>query len=397
MAGSGLAEGCVRWMKIGFLFNHEGAHQVAHSAPIAFALSCLQPDFDVGIFHCGGAGEQELRRLARAQPHRCRLTRIEVVAPLSRTLARLFGETLPIARIARLRDNLDLFSALDALVVPEKTSLMLKDRFGLSSLRMVHTRHGAGDRAIGFDKASGRFDFVLVSGPKVRDRLMQAGLIDAGSHAIVGYPKFDLLRDAPAPTPPFDNGRPTVIYNPHPSPALSSWYKMGPAILEYFARSDRFNLIFAPHIMLFRKRWTVSLSPWGIGRTGSIPATIRNAPNILIDTGSRASVDMTHLRNADIYLGDASSQIYEFLVTPRPCIFANPAGHDWQGKSDFTHWRAGPVVDTVDALDKALTASLDKRDSFAAEQRRMFLETFDLQPERSSVRAAEAINAWLRR
>src|SRR3546814_12960419 len=74
------------------------------------------------------------------------------------------------------RDNLDFFRTLDMLVVAEKTSLLLKSRYGLSNLFMVHTRHGAGDRAIGFDKASAGFDHILCSGEKIRRRL----IVDAG-------------------------------------------------------------------------------------------------------------------------------------------------------------------------------------------------------------------------
>ena len=63
-------------MRVGFLFNHEGAHQVAHSLPIALALSRLRPDVAVELFHAGGEGEAEIRRLAAATPHRCALTRV---------------------------------------------------------------------------------------------------------------------------------------------------------------------------------------------------------------------------------------------------------------------------------------------------------------------------------
>src|SRR5690606_4003226 len=155
-----------------------------------------------------------------------------------------------------------------ALVVPEKTSALLKTRFGLRTA-LIHTRHGAGDRAIGFDKASSRFDLVLLSGPKIRDRLEQAGQLKPGGYAIVGYPKFDLPPARPS-GPLFDKPRPTVLYDPHPSPSQSSWYRVGPAVLEWFADQDRFNLLFAPHVMLFAKRWTIGLDPLSIARVPRI-------------------------------------------------------------------------------------------------------------------------------
>ena len=56
------------------------------------------------------------------------------------------GRAIPSAKLLLYRDNLDFFRSLDVLVVPEKTSLALKDQFGLDRLKIVHTRHGAGDR-----------------------------------------------------------------------------------------------------------------------------------------------------------------------------------------------------------------------------------------------------------
>ena len=66
---------------------------------------------------------------------------------------------------------------------------------------------------------------------------------------------------------------------------------------------------------------------------------------ILIDTGSERCVDMTYTSAADIYVGDVSSQVCEFLETPRPCVFLNAHQIDWQNNPDFAHWHFGDVVD----------------------------------------------------
>ena len=39
---------------------------------------------------------------------------------------------------------------------------------------------------------------------------------------------------------------------------------------------------------------------------------------------------MAYTQRADIYLGDVSSQVYEFLLNPRPCVFLNPRRFDWR-------------------------------------------------------------------
>jgi hypothetical protein len=35
---------------------------------------------------------------------------------------------------------------------------------------------------------------------------------------------------------------------------------------------------------------------------------------VLVDTGSPQMIDMSHVAVADLYLGDVSSQVYEFLL-----------------------------------------------------------------------------------
>ena len=244
--------------RIGFLFNHEHLHQIAHSAPIAFELGRARPELSITLLASDARQLDYLRQLAQAYPGArlefCLLSLNPLLAPLRRGLDKL----LPFTRLMTLWAHRTTFGALDVLVVPEKTSLILRRRFGLKNLKFVHTRHGAGDREVGFDRSSGEFDLVLMSGAKIRDRLREAGLLKEDGYAIVGYAKFDLHATGPLPKL-FDNDRPTVIYNPHFSPRLSSWYAQGMAVLEAFAQSDRYNLIFAPHVMLFQKQVQVSI------------------------------------------------------------------------------------------------------------------------------------------
>lgn len=380
-------------MKVGFLFLHEAPHQVAHSLPTALRLSNLRPDIEVQVLFAPGPGAERIAALASAAPHRCVMVPLHPGSPLLRGAERLSGNSIPLGRIAALRANLDLFRRLDALVVPEKTSLLLKTRFGLTDLKLIHTRHGAGDRAVGFDRASGRFDFMLLSGPKVQRRLGELGMLKPGNHAITGYAKFDTIpRSVPRL---FENDRPTIVYNPHPAPGLSSWYRMGRAILDHFAQSPDWNLIFAPHVMLFRRPLTISLNPPSIARPGRVPARYRGLSHMLIDTGSTASVDMTYTEAADIYLGDASSQVYEFLHRPRPCIFVNAAKAQWRDDPNYAHWNAGPVVEDIAGLDAALRSAFDDHPRYLPAQQRLFADTFDLNETPSSERAALAIAAYL--
>lgn len=314
-----------------------------------------------------------------------------------RAAGRLLDPLLPFSRVLSLLLNGDLFRQLDLLVAPEKTSLVLRKLRGMEGCKFVHTRHGAGDREVGFNKQSSEFDLVLMSGPKIRDRLAAQGLLREGSHAIVGYPKFDLL-DAAARRPRlFDNERPTILYNPHCSPFLSSWFRDGNAVLEAFHRSDKYNLIFAPHVMLFSKRVQFSLKPWRVDRPGRIAQKYLECPHIHVDLGSERSSDMTYTEAADGYIGDVSSQVYEFLRRPRPCVFLDSQGRDWRGDANYRHWLCGSVVTTASDITATIDRAFATHAEYLATQRELFAYSIDIEPTPSSQRAALAIERYAER
>lgn len=371
--------------RVGFLFNHDQIHQVAHSLPVAVALA-RTGRARVVLAATSDALEAEVRRLGGGEVGE--VVRLGLTSPMSRMAAGLLDGVAPARKYLMYGDNLAFFRTLDALVVAEKTALTLRRRPGLEHLRIVHTRHGAGDRAVGFDRASTGFARVLVSGPKVAERLVREADVDPARLVTVGYPKFDLAPAAPRP-PLFANDRLTVLYNPHGSPHLSSWYRMGRRVLDWFARSGRYNLVFAPHVMLFRRPVVVSIDRPGLAFPGRAPGA---AGDVRVDLGSTASTDMTYTDGADIYLGDVSSQVYEFLRRPRPCVFLDAHGNGARDDDDFLHWRAGPVVDDVDALGAALDrAQAEHAARYAPIQRDLFARTFDLTDTPSSERAAAAV------
>lgn len=383
--------------RICFLFNHDQTHQLAHSLPIALALA-ERGRHRIVLAYTRPAIRAEIER--QADP--ALLARVELVyltlkTSASQALAGRLENLIPATKLLIYRDNLDFFKSFDAVVVSEKTSLLLKTRYGLGNVKLIHTRHGAGDRAIGFNPESAMFDLVLVSGPKIRDRLIaDAGLVP-GQIMQVGYPKFDLcaanrFEDTfPAPH------RPTVIYNPHPSPRLSSWFRHGAAVLDAFRAQDRYNLIFAPHVMLFTRKWVVTVDPPSLARVRAPGPEFAREPRIHIDTGSAASSDMSYTNRADIYLGDVSSQVYEFLRIPRPCLFLNTHGVEWQSDPSYLHWQAGPVLESPEGLLDAIDAAVASHPDYAQTQAALIDATFSLSDRPSAERAADAITEFLER
>ena len=379
-------------MRIGFLFNHDQVHQVAHSLPIALALLHCDVPAEIVVATTNKRLTAEVIRLGGGEiGHAIQLVELALRKAGTRIVARTRESIVPATKLLIYRDNLDFFRSLDVLVVAEKTSLILKTTYGLKDLKIVHTRHGAGDRAIGFDAASADFDHVLVSGRKIRDRLIAEAHVPAAKISMVGYPKFDLLPPAQV-HPLIEDGRPVALYNPHVSPHLSSWYTMGREVLDWFVEHDDHHLIFAPHVMLFERPFVLTIDRLRVDRAGRIDERYLRAPNIHIDLGSRASTTMAYTRRADLYIGDVSSQVYEFLLRPRPCLFLNAHGVAWENDPNFAHWRAGPVIETVADLGPALArATAEHARRYAAIQRVMFDESFDLTHEPSSLRAARAV------
>ena len=381
--------------RICFLFNHDQTHQLAHSLPIALALAA-RGEHRIVLAFAREAIRAEIVRLADpALLAKVELVHLGLKSGASQALAGVLERVVPASKLLLYRDNLDFFRSFDAVVVSEKTSLLLKSRYDLTDLKLIHTRHGAGDRAIGFNRSSAGFDLVLVAGPKIRDRLIADAGLRPDQLAMVGYAKFDLCAhnrfqdNFPAPV------RPTVIYNPHPSPKLSSWFKDGAQVLDAFRQQDRYNLIFAPHVMLFERKWVVTIDPPSIARVRAPGAEFAQEKRIHIDIASSASSDMSYTNRADIYLGDVSSQIYEFLRTPRPCLFLNSHGVAWQGDPDYLHWQAGPVLDTPQGLLDAIDAAIASHPRYATVQQALSDATFSLSDRPSAERAADAITAFL--
>jgi hypothetical protein len=59
---------------------------------------------------------------------------------------------------------------------------------------------------------------------------------------------------------------------------------------------------------------------------------------------------MTYTSLADLYVGDVSSQVYEYLRDPRPCLFLDRGVPGWSEDESYAHWRFGPRAGPGDDL-----------------------------------------------
>ncbi|MCC2981552.1 hypothetical protein [Sphingomonas sp. IC4-52] len=368
-------------MRIAFLYIAE-AYQCYHGAAIALELARRTgwtivnyfndpetPHHLARITQAWGGPELEQRPLRKSR--------------LTRGLQRM--KRLGMFKDMVMRDNIAELNGYDAIFAVENTVAALR-RLGATHPRLIYSPHGFGDRARGFIPRIATFDLVLLAGPKTAARMLEAGLVREGGYALTGSVKLDTAEHIARTTAlPFAKTQTTVLYNAHKEPKLTSWHRFVEPMLAGFAADPSMNLIVAPHVKLFRRRSEALRSRW----------RARSTPNVLIDPGSDRSVDMSYAAAADIYVGDVSSQVYEFLASPRPCVFLNAHGIDWRDDPSFAHWHLGDVVDDPADLMTAIRAAPERHALYRERQEAMAKASLGDTSPGAAERAAEAVIAYL--
>jgi hypothetical protein len=93
---------------------------------------------------------------------------------------------------------------------------------------------------------------------------------------------------------------------------------------------------------------------------------------------------MTYTRDAGIYLGDVSSQVCEFVLKPRPCVFANANRASWEGDPEYEMWKLGPAFERIEELPAALERAVKEHERFRSVQEVYVRDSFDLSDGPSS-------------
>ena len=329
-------------MRVAVLFIG-GMHQALHIAPVAAALAARQ-GVEVSAYVASAEDADALTILMRrlgAQP----LNIIVMTLPI--WLMKLPGFKR-ISKISRLIFWSRDIRRHDAILTAERSSTLLKRLPGRTP-PMIHIPHGAGDRAKGFEPRLALFDHIIVAGPKDRRRMIAQGLVAPEHCSVSGAIKVAACRRMQRNSAPlFDNDRPVILYNPHFDHSLGSWPRFANALIDAVVAGDRYNLIVAPHIRMFEMASNEARDVW---RRRAV------AGRVIVDLDSERLNDMSYTSVADIYLGDVSSQVYEFLTVAKPCIFIDAHGAPWKDNPDYAMWQFGPVcadmAQIIDALDHA--------------------------------------------
>lgn len=334
-----------------------GAHQLPHIVPVACELERRHPG-TVTVFVPRSTDARAVRDLAAAMG-------LPLPALVEMRLPKALNAVVPgfARKLARLVYWSPLLRDAEVILCAERTSTILA-RLWKQCPPLVHIPHGAGDRAVGFEKRFELFDHVIVAGAKDRDRLLEAGLVTPENCTAAGPIKLAaMLRTGIDRAPLFANDRKTILYNPHFTKKLNSFDSFAKKLIEAVLRDGRYNLVVAPHVRM--------ASRWSAARRREWEA-LAVPDRVIIDLGSPRCNDMTYTFGADLYLGDVSSQVYEFLVRPRPCLFVNAHDAQWRESEDYAMWHFGDVItpdaDPIAAIDQAFA---DHRAYVAWQKERM--------------------------
>jgi len=372
-------------MDIAFLFIAE-PYQCYHGLAIAFELRRMS-GVSVAIYYNDPESVYHLERIRQAygeEPFDYIRMKRNLLARLVERI-KIFG----FLKSSIYRSNEPDLLGYDAIFTVEDTAFRLfRGRAASARPRKIYLPHGAGDRTVGFSPRLRMFDFVLLAGPKSAQRMLELKHIRADNYREIGLVKFDTAdRLVGASGPLFRTARPTVLYNAHKAPGLQSWSTFIEPMLADFAANEAYNLIVAPHVKLFRRRSARTKAYW----------QSRSTDNVLIDVGSDRSVDMSYTRAANIYVGDISSQVYEFLAEPRPCVFLNPYNIDWEDNPDFAHWHLGDVISRPEELMPAIEAAPVRHHLYRDRQEAQAAASLGDRSPGAAARAAEAIVEFLQR
>lgn len=353
---------------------------IPHLWPIIDALARLRPDLPIDLWVSTSAHEALIESWRTTDHINVRLRRAPgFLSQPARTLGQNGPLPAKLPMLARLAPHL---WCSKVVVCVEQTSLWLPRLLPIRA-RFILTGHGAGPPNYG---RAGRLlaAWQLLIPSALDIPLYTANGIDPARIAVTGYAKatFAPSRDRASL---FRDDRPILLYTPHWQAWRSSWTSWGPAIVRMLAAQNDWNVILAPH-----QRW---VETW----PEAIPI-LREAgqlPHVHVDIDSFAMVDGSYTHAADLYLGDTSSQILEFVARPRPCVLLRPPGLRWEATGSGNYWSCGNTVESLDQMTASIARANTEHSRYADIQSRLAMAALGDTSPAGPLRAAETILAAL--
>lgn len=365
--------------KVAFLFLGEML-LVPHLWPIVDSLARLRPDMLIDLWVSTSAHEALIGGWLDSSHANVRIRR----APGFLQLADLeIGDNPPLpSKLPMLAKLATRIMGTRVLVCAEQTSLWLP-RVIPGRRRFIFTVHGAGPLNYNRDgRLRCAWRLLVPSNLHTADHLAHG--IKADRIVETGYAKASFAPSR-CRTDLFKEDRPIILYTPHWQRYRSSWWEWGREIVAMLAAQDRYNVILAPHQRLFERDAEAS----------AILQDAARAPHIHVDDGSFAMVDGSYTKAADLYLGDTSSQIIEFLAQPRPCVLLQPPALSWRESDAEGYRNCGVVVRDRADIWSAIESASDQHPHYADFQASFAARALGDTSAAAPVRAADAIIAAL--
>lgn len=361
--------------QIGFLFLGEML-LVPHLWPIVDALARLRPDLPIDLWVSTSVHEELIAGWLGPEHENIRLRRAPGFLSLGECEP---GRNPPLPSKLPMLARLALrLAGMRVVVCAEQTSLWLP-RLLPTRTRYIFTVHGAGPIN---DKRDGRLKCVhkiLIPSPLHAPTYLSRGVrperIVVTGYAKSAFPPSVVRSDL------FASNRPILFYTPHWRRNFSSWWDWGVEVTKILANQHQFNVVIAPHQRLFER------DPGAAELLGKLASH----DHVHVDCGSFAMVDGSYTQMADIYLGDSSSQVVEFLARPRPAIFLDSPSLTWRGAETDGYWDCGDIVTDPARLWDTILAAKTHHPKYEQAQRHLVARELGETGLAAPRRSAEAI------
>lgn len=361
---------------IGFLYLDQ-SYMVYHSIGIAIELA-KEPFYEVVIF-TNPQNKTLIKEILSRE--KCENVILKVLRPY-------WHFTISIAKAEQkqlifLRYR-NLFAKIDAFLCCKQTDLDLK-KILKHKVKYIYTDHGIPNRKVAFSEVITEFDLFFLCGKTQKLLKLKDGHLTDTNYSVTGYLKFDSLVHNHN-TKLFTNNNYTFIYNPHWENHLTSFFTFGEKIFNFFANRKDYNLIFSPHYLLIQNNFFLKFR-YNFRKFSEYE-------NIKIDYRSEMCNNMTYTKYADFYIGEGSSQVWEFVAFKnRPCLFLDAHELATNKEERLLSWKLGDNISDFNDFDKKIeVAKQNFEEKYKNVQEKEVKEMFYKHPKYSASQlAAQAI------
>ena len=358
-----------------FLYR-PGIHHLFHSLYIAIELSKMQNEYEVCILNTG----LDMHKIIKPEisRHNANINYIN-----RSVLFMVLNKSYP--NIIKLNKS-----------ILRKSDVILTASYGIprdllkNNIRgkfVIFTRHGTGDGKFTFNKSLFEYDCVFIPSKKMYDQFREMSILDnLKNYLQIDYCKFDYLFYYPEKNLKiFNNNLPIILYNPHYNKKISSFYKDAENIVNAILESKKYNIILSPHPLV--NKWHFF---------DRIKLHFPKSERLYKDWSSIHKVNFDYMKIADIYLGDVSSSIYEWLYFDKPMIFYNSHNIVWKNNPYYRFWNLGNIAANPEELLVYLDKSINISDSFAKIRKETKEYVFGDIDGKASYRTAAKLYNYLR-